>query len=475
MHIPLDEIMAVLNPELSRTRGKGASLPVTGYSVDTRTLQSGDIFFAVRGPNHDGHDHIAAAFERGAVAAVVDHSLPINGVQIVVSDTLAALQHLAVWARERWARKQSDARVVAVTGSAGKTTTKDIIAHLLAVRFPVGKTVGNFNNHIGLPLSILRLPDYCRVAVLELGMNHAGEIRALAKIAQPEVGVVTNVGYAHVEFFDDSIEGVARAKRELIEELPPSGAAILNADDERVARFAQFHKGRVITFGIRNPADIRATAVQFVPGGTRFECGGVAFETSLAGNHGVLNILAAMAVARAFEISASELRGAVASFTSGKMRGERSVRNGVIVWDDCYNANPEAMRAMIDVLSAEPASRRIAVLGEMLELGQSAEPLHRGMGSYLASRGIDVVIGIRGAARFIADEAVQAGLSDSAAYFFEDPVEAGRLLRRILREGREVDAVLFKGSRGVRVEKAMEEAFAPSDARDAHEEKIAVQ
>jgi len=155
------------------------------------------------------------------------------------------------------------------------------------------------------------------------------------------------------------------------------------------------------------------------------------------------------------------LRDAVATFTAGKMRGERTVRNEIVVFNDCYNANPEAMRAMIDVLAAENAARRIAVVGEMLELGQSAEPLHRGVGSYLACRGIDVVIGIRGAARFIVDEAMHAGLSDSAAYFFEDPVEAGRLLRRMLREG---DAVLFKGSRGVRVEKALDAAFEAEEA-----------
>jgi UDP-N-acetylmuramoyl-tripeptide--D-alanyl-D-alanine ligase len=423
----------------------------TGYSIDTRTLQPGDVFFALRGPNHDGHDHVAAAFEKGAVAAVVEVKQPVDRQQIVVLDTLAALQQLAIWARHGWGGD-----VIGVTGSAGKTTTKDVIAHLLATRFVTGKTVGNFNNHIGVPLSILRLPDDCKVAVLEMGMNHADEIRALAKMASPSVGVVTNVGYAHVEFFADSIDGVARAKRELIEELPASGTAILNADDERVAKFREVHSGRTITFGIHRDADVRASEVQLIPGGSRFECGGVQFETSLAGSHGVSNILAGLAVARAFDIPFESLRDAAATFAAGKMRGERTVRNDIVIFNDCYNANPEAMRAMIDVLSAETAARRIAVVGEMLELGQSAEPLHRGMGSYLASRGIDVVIGIRGAARFIVDEAVKAGLSDSAAFFFEDPVEAGGLLRGMLRAG---DAVLFKGSRGVHVEKALEAAF----------------
>jgi UDP-N-acetylmuramoyl-tripeptide--D-alanyl-D-alanine ligase len=449
----------MLIPLFQIEQALGVHRAAQGYSVDTRTLQPGDLFFALRGPNHDGHDHVADAFAKGAAAAVVDHQLLVNGLQLVVPDTLSALQQLAVWARERWGGE-----VIGVTGSAGKTTTKDVIAHILATTFPTGKTVGNFNNHIGVPLSILRLPDNCKLAVLELGMNHAGEIRDLSKIARQSVAVVTNVGYAHVEFFADGIEGIARAKRELVDALPPTGTAVLNADDERVARFRDVHPGRSLTFGFRNPADIHAADVEFIAGGSRFRCEGILFETTLTGAHGVLNILAGLAVARVHDIPFAGLVEAVGAFRTGSMRGERTVRDGVTVYNDCYNANPEAMRAMIDVLSAEKAARRIAVVGEMLELGQSAEPLHRGMGSYLASRGIDVVIGIRGAARFIVEEAVNSGLSDSAAYFFEDPVEAGGLLRRILREG---DAVLFKGSRGVRVEKALDAAFAGSPIEKA--------
>ena len=456
MHLALSTIRSVLAPGTDGLPPASADAEVTGYSVDSRTLAPGDLFFALHGPNHDGHEHIAAAFQKDAAAAVVERRVAADGPQIIVEDTLRALQDLAKWARVQWG-----GRVVAVTGSAGKTTTKDLIAHLLATRFETGKTTGNFNNHVGLPLSILRLPDECRVAVLEIGMNHAGEIRALATIAQPEIGVVTNVGYAHVEFFEDSIDGVARAKRELIEGLSEGGIAILNADDERVARFREVHEGPTITFGMQNEADVRAEQVEFTQEGSRFVCDAVEFRTSLAGTHGVLNILAGLAVARACGILSANLQDAVATFTTGKMRGERTTERGITVWNDCYNSNPEALRAMIDVLSAETAARRIAVIGEMLELGQSAEPLHRGMGSYLAGRGIDVVIGIRGAARFTVDEAVRAGLSGSAAYFFDDPVEAGRLLRRILRRG---DAVLFKGSRAVRVEKALEAAFAEEPA-----------
>src|ERR1051326_5898804 len=253
MRIPLAEIQFALG-------NKGLLRPVAeGYSVDTRTLQAGDLFFALRGPNHNGHDHVINAFERGAVAAVVDHPVAAHGPQIQVPDALVALQQLAIWARKRWGGD-----VVAVTGSAGKTTTKDVIAHLLSTAYPTGKTVGNFNNHVGVPLSILRLRDDCKVSVLELGMNHSGEIRQLARIATPQVGVITNIGYAHGEFFSDGIEGVARAKRELIEELPASGTAILNADDERVAQMRQVHRGSTITFGIRNSADMRATDVRLI-------------------------------------------------------------------------------------------------------------------------------------------------------------------------------------------------------------------
>ena len=419
---------------------------ISGWSIDSRTIAPGDLFFALRGPQNDGHDYVDVALAKGATGAVVDHDLGQASL-LVVDDTLAALQKLAAWARRRWG-----GRVVGVTGSAGKTTTKDAIAHLLAVERKVGKTIGNLNNHFGLPLSILRLPDESDAGVLEMGMNHAGEIRALARLARPDVGVVTNVGYAHVEAFG-SIEGVALAKRELIEELPPDGVAVLNADDRLVAGFREVHAGRVVTFGLAEKADVRANDVEFEMEIVRFRHRGVGFESPLVGRHGLSNVLAALAVAEIFGIAPERLRNAVRTLSPGKMRGERLERNGVTIWNDSYNSNPEAARAMLDVLRETPAERRIAVLGEMLELGQSTEPLHREVGKYLAEQGIDVLLGVRGAARFMVEEAVRAGLSDSAAYFFEDPATAGDFLRGMLRRG---DAVLFKGSRGVRVERALE-------------------
>jgi len=384
---------------------------------------------------------------------VVDHETGA-GRELIVPHTLAAFQRLATWARGRWGGK-----VVAVTGSAGKTTTKDAIAHLLAAEFAVGKTGGNLNNHVGLPLSILRLADDAPVAVLELGMNHAGEIRGLAAIARPDIGVVTNVGYAHVENFD-SIEGVAAAKRELIESLPEDGVAVLNADDARVARFREFHPGRSVTFGFSESADVRACQVDRGGAGdlvacqvTRFRAIGVDFETALPGRHAVLNLLAAIAVARLFGIAPEKLVEPVRTFAAGKMRGERLEHNGVVIWNDCYNSNPEAARSMVDVLRDTAARRRIAVLGEMLELGSAARELHGKLGRYVAGQGIDFLIGVQGEAHAMVGAAVGAGFPESAAHFFEEAAEAGDFVRGIARPG---DAVLFKGSRGVAVERALE-------------------
>lgn len=436
-------------------QGRPATGHAAGWSVDTRTQNPGDVYFALHGPNHDGHDYVAAAMRKGASAVVVDRPVGVSTEllvgELLVNDTLRALQDLGAWARNRWGGE-----VIGVTGSAGKTTTKDAVAHLLSVEMPVGRNVGNLNNHVGVPLSILRLPDHCRVAVLEMGMNHAGEIRALAGIARPDVGVVTNVGYAHVEFFD-SIEGVAAAKRELIESLPREGVAVLNSDDARVARFGDSHPGRTVTFGFSEGADVRAEAVDYRADGTRFRAAGTDFETGLVGRHAVMNLLAAIAVAQVFGIAPERLREPVKSFAIGPMRGERIEHNGIVIWNDCYNSNPEAAQSMINVLSQTPAGKRIAVLGEMFELGRASEELHRQVGRYAARHGVDLLIGVRGAASFMVDAAVEAGLAKSAARFFVSPAEAGEFARQAAGAG---DAVLFKGSRGVKVEQALERFLA---------------
>ena len=436
---------------------EGRGLTVSGWSIDSRTVTRGDLFFALRGPCLDGHDFVGEAVAKGATGVVVDHRMGTAGAaEIVVKNTMTALQGMASWAVEGWG-----GTVVGVTGSAGKTGTKDAVAALLSVALPVGKNEGNLNNHVGVPLSILRLPDACKAAVLEMGMNHAGEIRELAGIARPKIGVVTNVGYAHVEFFEDGIEGVARAKRELVEALPEDGVAVLNADDGRVAAFAGAHRGRTVLFGLSEQAEVRGEKLELGPDSSRFTVADEEFELPQAGAHAVSNALAGIAVARIFGIPAKRLRDAVRTLGPGRMRGEKLTAAGVTIWNDCYNSNPEAVKSMIDVLRGTPARRRIAVLGEMLELGRSAEPLHRDIGKYVAARGIDLIVGIRGAARTMTEAAMDSGMS-GAAFFFPDPETAGEFLRQTVEEG---DAVLFKGSRGVKVEQAMEAVLRKLGAR----------
>lgn len=418
----------------------------TGWSTDSRTIAGGEFFVPLHGPNHDGHAHLEEVFRKGAVAAVVDRDVAVDGLTIRVPDTLGALQQIAAWARIDWGGD-----VVGVTGSAGKTTTKEIIAHLLGVAMIVGKTEGNFNNHVGLPLSILRLPGQARVAVLELGMNHAGEIRELAKIAQPRIGVVTNVGPAHIENFE-SMEGIAAAKRELVEALPEDGIAILNADDARVAAFAVAHRGKTITYGISSEATIRARDVELLDDHVQFTVDRVRFKSPVAGRHNVLNILAGVAIGREYGIATERLAEAAAALPMLKMRGEKKVHNGITIWDDCYNANPDAMRAMLDVLKATRATRHIAVLGEMRELGSWSEELHVAVGSYAAGLNIDFLIAIHGDAARMAN-----AMPEGRARFVDDPETAGELLRQLASPG---DAILFKGSRGTHVERALERFLA---------------
>jgi UDP-N-acetylmuramoyl-tripeptide--D-alanyl-D-alanine ligase len=285
-----------------------------------------------------------------------------------------------------------------------------------------------------------------------MGMNHAGEIARMAAVARPRIGVVTNVGYAHIENFA-AIEGIAAAKRELIEALPSEGIAVLNGDDPRVRAFAAAHPGRSLTFGLGPDAEVRATDVAYGPEGARFTVDGVRFVSPLAGPHNVRNVLAGIAVAGIHGLAPASLTEAVRALSPLQMRGEQFTWRGVLVYNDCYNSNPEAVRSMIDVLKEQPAQRRIAVLGEMLELGHWAEPLHREVGSYVAAAGVNLLVGIRGAACHMVDAAKGAGQAVGAAFFFETPEEAGDFLRTATRAG---DAILFKGSRGVQVERALE-------------------
>jgi UDP-N-acetylmuramoyl-tripeptide--D-alanyl-D-alanine ligase len=424
-----------------------------GYSIDSRTVKPGELFFAVKGERLDGHDYVEGALERDALAAVVQrselHCYADKTRLLAVDDTLAALQSLAMAVRKAWGKP-----LIGVTGSAGKTTTKEAIAHVLSARYRVLKSEGNFNNHFGLPLMLLKLEPEHDVAVIEMGMSHAGEIRALAKIAQPEIGVVTNVAPVHLEFFD-SLAGIARAKYELIESLPATGTAVLNADDEYVSQFGRDFKGKVVTYGTCATADIRPEHV-ITRGAEGSEFDVVMSDAReharlpLVGEHNILNALAAVAVGVARGLTPSEAVGALASLAPPDKRGQVLQLGNITVINDCYNSNPKALRAMVDALAAMKAGRRIVVAGEMLELGPAGEEMHHAAGQHLGEKKIDVLVGVRGLAQAMVDGARGSG---ARAEFVATPEEAGEWLAREARDG---DVVLLKASRGVKLEKALE-------------------
>jgi len=423
------------------------------YSIDSRTIGSGDLFFAVKGERLDGHDFVVEALDKGATAAVVRkdqlHRYPDAARLLGVDDALLALQTLATAVRKLWGKP-----LIGVTGSAGKTTTKEAIAHVLGSRFRVLKSEGNFNNHFGLPLMLLKLEPEHDVAVIEMGMSHAGEIRALAKIAQPEIGVVTNVAPVHLEFFD-SLADIARAKYELVESLPASGTAILNADDEYVSQFGRDFPGKVITYGTRATADVRAENVESRGAqGSSFDIvtagGREPALLPLVGEHNILNALAAVAVGLVRGLRLSETAGALATLTPADMRGQVVQLGNITVVNDCYNSNPKALNAMVDAVATMPARRRIVVAGEMLELGPSGEEMHRTAGQHIAERKIDVLVGVRGRAQAMVESAQRAG---TQAVFVATPEDAGEWLARETKDG---DLVLLKASRGVKLENALE-------------------
>ena len=424
-----------------------------GYSIDSRTVGAGQLFFAVQGERLDGHDFVEQALKNGAVAGVVRKDqlgrYPEDARLLAVEDTLMALQTLATAVRKLWGKP-----LVAVTGSAGKTTTKEAIAHVLSAQFRVLKSEGNFNNHFGLPLMLLKLEPEYDVAVIEMGMSHAGEIRALAKIAQPEIGVVTNVAPVHLEFFD-SIAGIARAKYELVESLPANGTAVLNADDEYVSQFGRDFKGKVVMYGTRPTADVRAEKIcSKGREGTEFEVviGSVreAARLPLVGEHNVLNALAAVAVGLERGMKPSEAVAALATLAPAEKRGEVLQLGNITAINDCYNSNPKALEAMVDAMAAMAAKRRIVVAGEMLELGSAGEELHRKAGRHIAGKKIEVLLGVRGLAKAMVESARDAGI---CAEFVASSEEAGEWLAREARDG---DLVLLKASRGVKLEKALE-------------------
>jgi UDP-N-acetylmuramoyl-tripeptide--D-alanyl-D-alanine ligase len=471
MHLTLAEAAmgagAVLEAPTS-VENEGA-LVATGYSIDSRTVAAGELFFAVRGERLDGHDFVAAAFERGAVAAVVSRaraaSLPDAALAhplLIADDPLFALQSLAVHVRRQWGRL-----VIAITGSAGKTTTKEAVAAALGAKFNVLKSQGNLNNGFGLPLQLLRLTPEHEIAVVEMGMNHAGEIAALARIATPDWGVITNVGMAHIENFKEGQAGIARAKFELIEALPANGVAFLNCDDAYAAQFGRDFHGRVVYFGSGPCADPQILSVAEDLKGLHVryrarEHEG-AFTLQMLGAHNASNALAGLAVALEAGVDLDPAVKAIAFLTAGDKRGQVVEIGGATILNDSYNSNPEALRSMIHTLAARPAAgRRILVAGEMLEMGEHGPALHIAAGRAAADAGLDLVVAVEGNAEHLATAACAGGVP---AVFLRDAETAGQWLARNLRAG---DVVLVKGSRGVHLERAIEAVknqLAPSEAQ----------
>jgi UDP-N-acetylmuramoyl-tripeptide--D-alanyl-D-alanine ligase len=451
---------------------------VAGVSIDSRTLRAGELFIAIHGPRHDGHDHVAAALERGALAALVaesrlaQYSAAVRDRCIPVADTFAALKQLARAVREAWGGK-----IAGVTGSVGKTTTKEILAALLGARFRVLKSEGNFNNEYGLPLTLFRLDETHQAAVLEMGMSRRGELARLAEIARPDVGVVTRVAPAHLEFFA-SVDEIALAKRELIEGLNGrDSVAVLNADDPLVSAFASHAPGRVLTYGIEHAADFRAEAIEdrgamgssFVleENGKR-----VRLELALAGRHVISNALAALAAASVWGIGEAEAQEVLGGLQAPAMRGELlRFNNGAALINDSYNSSPAALHAMIKVLAATPEyRRRILAAGEMRELGASSPQLHREAGSFAAKTGkIDWIVGVEGDAAQIVEGAVAGGLSKAQTKFFASSEQAAEFLSDLVAPG---DLLLVKGSRGVKMERIVEALLARHAAGVSPAEKV---
>jgi UDP-N-acetylmuramoyl-tripeptide--D-alanyl-D-alanine ligase len=434
-----------------------ASREFGGVSIDSRTIAAGELYIAIRGERFDGADFAPAAIVAGAAGVVVPRGRgrdARNAVVIEVDDTTRALQGLA-----RAVRRASGTKVVAITGSAGKTTTKEITAEFLAARYRVIRNRGNFNNHIGLPLSLIELRQRPEIAVVELGMNHAGEISTLIGVADPDVRVWTNVGDAHLGFFA-SVEAIADAKAEILEGAGAATRLIANADDARVmARIGSF-PGRTVTFGIEREAGVRASAIvdRGIDGtSARLTTarGAVDITTPLVGRGNLANILAAAAVAEEFDVPLGQMAARAATLRAARHRGEVvRLASGVTVLDDSYNASPAATLRALDVLAQSEAVRRIAVLGEMLELGDHARARHQDVGRAAAGAHVDVLFAVGGdAARALADAAVSAGMTRASVRHFATSDEAADAAAALVTRG---DLVLVKGSRGVNTDRVVE-------------------
>ncbi len=433
-----------------------------GVGTDSRTLSAGELFIALDGPNFRGNDFARSAARRGAGALCLRASNPeevraLSGGDPELAGPCPVLAHpdprRALGDFAAWHRSRLGACVVGVTGSCGKTTTKGIAVQLLERLMPTVGSPRSFNNDIGLPLTLCLADHGTRALVCELGTNRPGEIAALCRIARPEVGVITNIGAAHLEGLG-SLEGVAREKGDLARALPADGTCVVNADCRYSLAIRDETAARVITFSIDGGGDLDARDVWFHPGGSVFRLNGHEVSFPLLGTHNVQNCLAALGICLGVGLALEDVLPFVGGLTGGRQRLERIELGGITLIDDSYNSNPDSARAAVRVLAGlHGFGRRILVLGDMLELGEYADRMHREIGMEAVAAGIDIVIGIGALARFAVDAAIQSGLPATAALHFPSALDARDPRGEIAREG---DLVLVKGSRGMALERLVE-------------------
>ena len=423
---------------------------VKGVELDSRKLQEGYLFIATKGERVDGHSFIGQAFEKGCYAVVCE-KMPENaaGPCIVVEDSFKALQDIATYYRE-----QLSVKVVGITGSVGKTSTKEVIASVLAQKYAVLKTEGNFNNEIGLPLTVLKIREEHEVAVLEMGINHFGEMSRLSRIAKPDVCVITNIGQCHLEFLIDR-DGILRAKSEIFESMNPEGVVCLNGDDDKLITVKNVHGKRPVFFGKSDSCDIQAVNVENLGlrgskadvrvgenGGMEEAAEPFAIRLHVPGEHMVSNALAAIAVGRALGLSKEEMVKGIA--TTGSVGGRSNIISDekLTIIDDCYNANPVSMKAAIELLESA-TTKRVALLGDMFELGEKERELHRGVGEFLASKNIEKVICVGELAKEIFKGA-KAGSAE--CFWYADKKELTDNISQLIEKD---DTVLIKASHGM--------------------------
>ena len=444
------KISEVIGATHGKLLGGDYGLTVAEISTDSRKISPGSLFVAIRGERFDGNDFIADAFENGAAAVLTDRDVvDFPGKTLVkVSDTLKALHDLASYYRNMF-----DIPFVGITGSVGKTSTKDMVACALGARYNVLKNEGNLNNEIGVPLTIFRLEPGYEAGVIEMGMSAFGEIRALTRIVRPKVGIITNIGVSHIEKLG-SRQNILRAKLELLEGLQPDGLLILNGDDVMLSGVKDLLEVRTVSYGLEENADYQAYNIR-----SKGEKG-IDFNIKLDGNeytvhvpapgvHNVYNALAALAAGRELQIPAELLIDGIARYSPGKMRLNIIKSDGLTIINDAYNASPQSVKAAIDVLKEIEAERRIAVLGDMLELGEWSMSAHRETGAYVAGSNTDLIITVGQAAAYIAEGALETGFPGSGTVVLSNNDEAIRYLKDIIRKG---DAILVKGSRGMMME-----------------------